>query len=895
MKKLLLSLVLLCFLNAGYSQSAFDSLIVNISREVPLIEYLTEIEKEYPIKFFFDVEWFEPYRINESYNGKTIRETLEKLLGESKIKFTVMFGYAVVFVKDPQQSIDRQNLLNSVAAEKKEIAAQTIGDQRNYVPGKKITLSGKVREESSGAPMPGVPVWVNNKEEAVTNAGGNYQIVITGGEYVIQYRYLNHKEKVIDLRIYADGELNVDLESMPVVLEEVVVSDQSVVDRRVGQTTLQMSALRRAPTFLGEVDVIKQIQNQPGVTTVGEVASGFNVRGGGVDQNLVLYDGVPIFNTSHALGFFTAFNSDVINQVTFLRGGIPAEYGGRVSSVLDIVSKEGPGDKWKGGGGIGIISSYLTAGGPIKRDKTTLMASIRGSYSDWMLNTIKSTYKDVQESSVSFYDASLKLNHKFNPKTQLTFSGYTSFDRFSLANDTIYNSRNIASSLRLDRTISDKLFGSLSLAFGKYTYKVQEEDPAIAFDFKYGITYPSLKLDFNYDGRHKISFGLHNTFYEFAPGSMSPASAESNALHVNIQNERSIESALYISDAFNWSEKLRIEAGIRVSAFNRIGPGNVYQYEPGKPVETVNMVDSVTYGSGDIMKTYTGLEPRFSAQYTLTANSSIKFGYNRMYQYMHLITNTAAVAPIDIWQSSNTYFKPQIADQFSLGYFRNLSENTYEAFVEVFYKTVQNTLDFKDGAQLILNKYPETSLLAGKGEAYGAEFSVSKIKGRLLGSLNYTFSRSWRQTNGTLDQEKINKGAWYPSNYDQPHVVQLNWRYGISRRHFFSGTFVYHTGRPMSLPVSAYRVDEVAVLQFSDRNSYRIPDYHRLDLAFIIEGNHKRKKVLDGTWVISFYNVYARKNAYSVFYKDNGMGTLQPYTLSVIGTIVPSVSYSFKF
>ncbi|HYG21005.1 MAG TPA: TonB-dependent receptor, partial [Ohtaekwangia sp.] len=630
-------------------------------------------------------------------------------------------------------------------------------------------------------------------------------------------------------------------------------------------------------------------------TTVGEVATGFNVRGGGVDQNLVLYDGVPVFNTSHALGFFTAFNSDAVSQVSFYRGGIPAEYGGRVSSVLSIASKEGPFDKWSGGGGIGAISSYLTVGGPIKKDTTSVIASVRASYSDWVLGAIKSNYRNLANSAMTFYDASLKVTHKFSDRTKLNVSGYTSLDEFSLVNDSIYASRNITASAQLNHAFSEKLFSLISLNFGRYGYTVREEDPANAFNLAYHITYPSLKIDFNYDGEHKLYFGLHNTLYDFNPGSLKPTHAESAARTIGLPNERSLESALYGGGSFNLSENVLIEAGLRTSLFRRFGPGILYAYASDKPRETGNIVDSTEFSSGENMKTYYGIEPRLSVRYSLSDNASLKLGYNRMFQYIHLVTNTAAVTPVDIWQSGNAYFKPQVADQISVGYYRNLKEDTYEAYTEVFYKHVSNVLDFRDGANLILNRHLETALLPGNSRAYGIEVSVNKVRGRLIGTLNYTFSRSWRRVDGTFQQDKINDGDPYPAHYDQPHVATLNWRYGISRRHFFTGSFTYRTGRPMSLPLSGYKVDGVPVVDFSERNLYRMPDYHRLDIAFVIEGNHKRKKLLDGTWVISFYNAYGRKNAYSVFFKDDGRGYITPYKLSVVGSIIPSVSYSFKF
>jgi hypothetical protein len=893
-KLLLLILLLSATVIPVLSQSITDFRLDNIQNQT-LRTFLLGQEAQRPIKFFFQEEWLVGYTIDESSNGKTLRQALTDILG-TDLTFTEVSGYAVVFIKDPAAEKVRDEIIRTAVEAKKEIEEKIIGTRENYKRGKLLSLNGVVKDEFTQSVLGNVIVLVDNKQEGQSDATGRYQLSLAPGNHVLEFRFVNYREKIIDLKIFANGSIDIVLEEAPVVLEEVVVSDQAIVNRQVSQTYLKISDIKRTPTFLGEVDVIKQIQNQPGVTTVGEVASGFNVRGGGVDQNLVLYDGVPIFNTSHALGFFTAFNADAVKEVSFYRGGVPAEYGGRVSSVLKITAKEGPGDRIHGDGGIGIISSYATVGVPIKRDTTSILVSLRTSYSDWMLKAIKSNYTDVSNSSVRFYDGSVKFSHKFSSKTKLTVSGYLSSDRFSFTNDTLYGPRNFATVAQLSHSFTDKLYGSFSLGYGKYSYTMTENDPENAFELFYGVSYPFLKADFNYDGSvHKFSFGMQNIYYDFEPGALKPGSGSSGVPSMNMKNERSLESALYLSDAFQWKEKIQIEGGLRLSIFNRIGDGTVFRYEENQPREPRNIVDSTTYGKGEIMKIYFGLEPRLSIRYTLTDEASVKLGYNRMYQYLHLITNTAAVTPIDIWQSSNEFFKPQIADQISIGYYRNLHKHSFEAFAEVFYKTVQNTLDFKDGASLILNRYLETSLISGKGEAYGVEFSLARIKGRLLGTLSYTYSRSWRTTNGRFSQEKINDGKAYPSNYDQPHVATFNWRYNISRRHFFSGTFTYHTGRPMSVPESGYLVDGVAVPDFSARNQYRIPDYHRLDIALIIEGNHKRKKILDGTWIISFYNVYARKNAYSVFFQDDGSGQLRPYKLSVIGTIVPSITYNFKF
>jgi hypothetical protein len=635
---------------------------------------------------------------------------------------------------------------------------------------------------------------------------------------------------------------------------------------------------------------------QPGVTTAGEAASGFNVRGGGVDQNLILYDGMPVFNSSHAFGFFSAFNAEAIRDVSFYRGGIPAEFGGRVSSVLDITSREGNYEKWTGSGGIGIISTNLFISGPIQKDKTSVAASIRTTYSDWLINTIRTDYIDLSNSSVSFYDGALKLAHKFSDRTKLTLSGYASSDWFRLQGDSTYQWRNRVGSLRLDHSFSPRMSSTFTLGTGSYQYEVSDQNSRTGFSLFYNITYPSAKADFNYQsGAHKISFGAQSTYYNFNPGTLEPSSQESNVLPYQMETQKSVESAIYAGDGISLGEKYYLEGGVRFSLFNVIGPSTVNMYEEGVPRSTGSQTGEVTYGPGEKVQSYTGLEPRFSLRYNVNSNSSIKAGYNRIYQYLHLVTNTTAITPVDVWQPSNTYFKPQVADQVSIGFFKNFKDKMYEAFVEIFHKQIDNILDFKDGADLILNDHIEADLLQGTGEAYGIETSLSKNSGRLTGSLNYTYSRSLRTINGVFEEEQINQGNPYPSNFDQPHIFNINWKYNISRRYFFTGSWTFHTGRPVTTPLAGYIMDNIIVADFSERNQYRIADYHRLDIALILEGNHKRKKFWDGTWALSLYNVYARRNPYTVFFEDNGRGYLKPYQLSIIGTVLPSISYSFKF
>ncbi len=648
--------------------------------------------------------------------------------------------------------------------------------------------------------------------------------------------------------------------------------------------------------MLGEADLIKQIQTIPGVTTVGEAASGFNVRGGSVDQNLILYDGLPVFNSSHVFGFFSSFNAEAIRDAAFYKGGIPAEFGGRTSSVLDIHSKEGSYEKWHGSAGIGIVASNFQIHGPIIKDKTSVFASIRTTYSDWLINTVRSNYINLDKSKVSFYDGTARLTHLFSKKAKLTFSSYVSHDQFRLRGDTTFGWDTQLNSLKLDHSFTHAVNASLMIGYGRYSYNVFDKDPLSGFDLSYTLRYPTAKMDFYIQKeKHEIALGAQSIYYDFSPGTLNPSSPQSDKKFIQMDKQQSLESGFYASDQFDLTKRLHVDAGLRLSLFQALGPGNVFTYQGGKPKETLSVVDTLRFKKGENIRTYSNLEPRISFRYTLSPVSSVKLGYNRMYQYLHLITNTTAVTPVDIWQPSNYYFKPQLADQISVGYNRSFKSRTYDWGVEVYYKKMYSVLDFKDGAVLLLNPHLETDLLQGEARAYGIETQIVKNTGRLTGSVSYAYARSFRTIRSAFPEESVNNGHEYKSNFDQPNVMTTQWKYNISRRYFFTGAFTYHTGRPVTLPQSAFNVSNFTVSAFSDRNQFRVPDYHRLDLAIGMEGNHRRKKRFEATWVLSVYNVYGRKNPYSVFFEEARPGILRPYRLAIIGTALPSLSVSIKF
>lgn len=865
-----------------------------------LATVLSEIGKKENAHFYFIPEWIQSVTFLQNYTGQTLGEVLDTFFLGTDLNYVSVYPQVVVIIKDPSQALLRNKAIENAVREKKKIERLVFGEPGSLKKGQQITISGNVIDAKTSEPLAQTSIRVSDTQYGTTTDQlGNYSLTLSPGIHVLSFSFVDYESKVIDLLAYGNGEINLEMDRVPIILEEVVIQSQATQElatSRIGQIQMTVSEFKRTPAFLGETDLIKQVQALPGVTTVGEAATGFNVRGGSVDQNLILYDGLPAFNSSHVFGFLSSFNSEAIRDVTFYRGGVPAEYGGRASSVLDIQSKDGNFEKWNVKAGIGVITSNITINGPLKKERTSLATSFRSTYSNWLVNSIRTDYVDLRKSSVYFYDGTLKLTHQFKDHSKLSFSGYSSKDEFRLVGDSTYRWDNLQGSVKLDRQLSGKLSSEFVAGISSYGYSVTNSQPLTASVLSYSILSSVIKAGFHYqNGAHKINFGMQLLDYRFNPGSLRPGSSESNARAFSLDKQHSIENAFYIADDWSFNEKIFIEGGVRVPLFISFGPSNVNLYKEGTPREVTGIVDTLNFRRGQVIKGYLGLEPRLSLRWAAGSTSSVKLGYSRMYQFLHLVTNSTAVTPVDIWQPSGYYFKPQRSDQISLGYFRDFVEKKYGASTEVFYKSIQNVLDFKDGAQLILNKNIETDLLQGRGFSYGVETFLSKNTGRLTGSFNYTYSRTFRVISGPTSSESINSGKKYPANFDQPHILNLSWKYSLSRRHFFTGNFTYHTGRPVTIPLSAFQFENTVAAYFSTRNQYRIPEYHRLDVALVIEGNHKRKRRIEGMWVFSVYNVYGRKNPYSIFFKNAGTGIPRPYQLSVIGTVFPSISYNFKF
>ncbi len=700
-----------------------------------------------------------------------------------------------------------------------------------------------------------------------------------------------------NLRVFSAGLFDFKMTEGVTSLEEVIISarslDANVKETIAGISKLNVQEIKSLPTFMGEVDILKSIQTLPGVTSVGEGSSGFNVRGGRVDQNLVLLDGAPIFNSAHALGFISGYNQDVINNFTLYKGNVPASFGGRASSVLEVTTRQGDFTDWKFQGGVGPVSSRFLAEGPLKKDKTSLLVAARTSYTDWLLRKVRNP--DVKNSSLFFYDANLSLAHRFSPNSSLKVSTYSSRDYFRFSRQFAFAWENYLASAEWKAFANRKISPSTLLSYGQYKSTLIDPVSVTGSELNNKLNYLQLKEVVGYipNDNHSINAGLELMGYFPKPEELKPY-GDSQVVPESVMKNKGIEAGLFINEEWTINEHLGLSAGLRYSMYSQVGDATVFGYGNSNERTVSTISDTTLYGKGEFVKTYAGLEPRVSLRVSLTKQQSIKIGYNRMRQYIHLISNTTSPTPVDLWQVSTSYLPPQIADNFSAGYFLNLGDNVWETSAEVFYKRMNNLVEYKDFPTLYLNSHIETELLRARGRAYGGELYLRKLKGNWKGWISYTYSLTEINVPLGLNSETINDGTWYPTNYNKPHTFNLviN-RRGIHPNGAVSFIVSYNTGRPFTAVETSYQVGTTTVPVYSDRNKYQIPDYFRFDFSFTI-GNIVNK--LDDSLVVSIYNVFGRENAYSVFYRRTPDYFIpRPYKFSVLGTAMPSITYNFKF
>jgi hypothetical protein len=759
-------------------------------------------------------------------------------------------------------------------------------------------IEGTIIDATTKKPIIGASILITPGNRGTkTDENGKYSITLPFGEYFLTASAVGFykKTRLIVLKddIIFDLELVEEIKDFDEVIVKGRREDANVKDVEMGSIKLNMSNLKKIPVVFGESDIIKALTLQPGVTTVGEGAGGLNVRGGKVDQNLVTLDGVPLFNTSHLLGFFTSVNSDVVQDVTLYKGGVPASSGGRLSALLAMNTKIGNDEKVKYSVGVGTISSRLVVDGPIIKNKLNFVLATRIAYPNI---GIKKFPAPVNKNRAFFYDLNAKLSYKYNDKNRFTLSGYRSYDDFKFPEDTAYSWNMTQVNLQWNRILSNKLSINTSAFISDYEFDVVGIKLENEFLLKSKITHKEVKTALFYEPsvKFKAEMGVNFIRYDVSPSDQKPNAANSNIIFEKIATEKANEMAAFISSEYKLSESISLSAGLRYSFFQNLGAKTVYNYGENQPRLAEGIIDSTVFGANEIVKTYGGLEPRISLKIGLGEFSSIKFSYNKMRQYLNLISNTTAISPIDYWKLADTYIPPQIADQYSVGIFKNLRDNKYELAIEGYYKDLSDLVDYKKGARLSKNPLLETALLGAIGRAYGVETSIKKNKGDFTGIISYTYSRTFTKIVTPYPIEAVNGGRWFPADFDRPHNITASVLHNLGYGFNLSGNFVYTTGRPATFPDGSYRFNNLPVINYSRRNIDRIPDYHRMDLSLSFDTRKVKEQKKYSVWVLSFYNVYARRNPYSIYFTSYNKIT-KTNRLSVFGSLIPSLTFNKNF
>ena len=879
-----------------------------VSDSISIIRLMELVEEETSCKIYTDIS--KPFMVKKLTGKASIQQLKEVLQGT---RWSVNVYGNRVFVMDnldlqtdlpktwsgggdgEQQGVHVTEVLSS------ENKVYDIGDK--FRPSKKtaLKLTGQVIDFKTGNPVMGIHIIRRDPWKATTtDVDGRFEIELESGYNVLELQGVSVKDARRQLMLYADADIRIELEEQNLMLEEVLVTGgrvEAVKSTTLGMEKITPSLLKNIPTAMGEVDVLKMIQALPGVKTVGEASTGFNVRGGATDQNLMLLNGGTIYNPNHLFGFFTAFNSDMVSNVEIYKSSIPSQYGGRISSVLNITGKEANKEKFVGVAGIGLLTSKLNLEIPLWKGRTSLLLSGRTTYSDWILGMLpeKSGYKDGK---AGFYDVGATLSHSFNERNKLNVYGYYSRDRFSFNDNEKYAYGNMNVSAHLRSFINDQLTGNFSVGYDHYDYLNDETiDANQAARLTFGINQFFAKGNFNLDlDKHRLNFGASTILYNICPGTYEPLGKESLIAFDELQKEKALESAVYVGDEWEISPKFSLNAGIRYSMFNALGPREYYTYQRGKLPSESTIADTVNVTGNKILRTYHSPEFRFSGRYAFNDDFSVKAGFNTMRQYIHKVSNTSIMSPTDIWKLSDANIKPQKGWQLAGGFYYNTSDRMWEFSLEGYYKKMKDYLDYRSGAKLLMNHHLEMDVINTEGYAYGVEFEVKKTKGKLNGWMNYTYSRTFLRQNDNRIANPINKGDWYPTEYDKPHDFKFVGNYKFTRRYSLSLNLDYSTGRPTTVPAGQYYDKKLETYQvfYTVRNSYRVPDYFRVDLSFNVEASHHLTLATHSSISFGVYNLTGRKNVYSIYYVVEDK-KIQGYKMSIFGVPIPFVTYNIKF
>ena len=920
---LFFSFMLLLFSAKSFGQQN-DNLVTGNFQNVSFNEFVQKVEAQTNFHFYYDASQFDSTSIAISISRAHLPSILDKIFNKTKWHYVIdkdnnvfitqgfslsanlpygFFNGAIdTSAAEGKRELQEAGYINQKKNVKQGISVENklfeIGLKRNGTPKGKVNIAGYVLDAQTGEAISSALIYLDHPSVQVrTDQFGYYSLILPAGKHILNIIAPGMFDTKRQVMLYSNGNFNIDLDEKVFRLKEVLVEagkEKNVRSTTMGLDKLSMTAVKNIPAVMGEVDVLRAVLTLPGVKSVGEASTGLNVRGGATDQNLILFNGLNIYNPSHLFGFFSAFDADVIKDVTLYKSSIPAKYGGRISSVLDITSLDGNDKKLSGSAGIGPLTSKLTLQGPIVNSKTTFVAGVRTTYSDWLFKLLPQDYRN---SGASFRDGTIHINRKINDKNNVYVNGYISGDKFNLNSDTNYQYHNKNANINWKHIFNNSFYGVLTAGIDHYDYQVAfNGDSVNAYKLNYSINQYKVNADFSYflNNKHKLSFGLNSLLYDIHSGSVSPVGKSSLFIADSLEAEHALESALYLSDNYDVSSNFSIDGGIRYSMFNYLGPKHINTYAPGLPTDLNNVLETNYYPSGKIIKTYMGPEFRLSARYSLSENTSIKASANSLRQYIHLLTNTTTISPTDVWKLSDPNIKPQLGTQVALGLYKNFKNNTIETSVEVYYKWFTHYLDYKSGAVLVMNHHIETDVINTDGTAYGVELLIKKSAGKLNGWLSYTYSRSFLQQNDPNAGEEINNGNKYPSNFDQPHNATLAANYKLTHRFSISLNATYSTGRPITLPIAEYDYAGSVRVLYSERNEYRIPDYFRTDFSMSLEGNHKIHQLTHNSWTLGVYNLTGRKNAYSVYFISEN-GAIKGYKLSIFGTAIPFITYNIRF
>lgn len=916
-KKFLLTAWILNFagcLSPVWGQQDPALLTVTVA-DASLKELVEVVESQSSYRFYFKDSDFNSFSVTISAEKKPLGFILDEAFKNTTYHYAVDPQFNVFLTKDviittqlltdvtTDRTVSTNQPVSSNEDEINRIAA--LNERRLFTIGLKnsgkarAVLSGTVKSMNNGEPIIGAAITVQNSSAGVaTDEKGNYTLELPTGKHVLTIRSIGLKNTTRTLVLHSDGRLNIEMVAESANLKEIVVTsdrESHVKGLQMGVEKLDIQTIKYIPSSFGEVDVLKAMLTVPGVKTVGEASSGFNVRGGATDQNLILFNNSTIYNPFHFFGFFSSFNSETIESVELYKSAIPASYGGRLSSVLTVDSRQGDMQKYKGSVGLGLLTSRLNLEGPVLKDKVSFLVGGRTTYSNWIFNLLPddSGYKGTE---ASFYDINFTLTGKINNKNTVSVSGYLSKDESNLNTDTIYNYVNRNISVNWASDLNDKLYANFIAGHDHYDYGNEStSEPLTAYKLTFAINqlYAKANFDYEFSQNHTLKFGVSSIYYSTNPGTYIPVGEQSQIATAVVEYEQALESAIFAEDQLDITDQFSVSAGLRYSIFNYLGGQTVNRYSSGVPRTEANIIGTDKYGKNELIKTYHGPEIRASARYAITDNFSIKASYNTLRQYIHMLSNTVAISPTDTWKLSDPNIEPQFSEQYSFGVYNTVFK-TLQTSVEVYKKNIKNYLDYKSGAVLIMNDHVETDVMTTRGKAYGVELMVRKPTGKLNGWIAYTYSRTLLKMDDPIAGENINRGAYYPASYDKPHDFSLVLNQKVNRRLSFSFNTNYSTGRPVTIPIGVFYYGGSPKTLYSDRNSYRIPDYFRMDFAINVEGSHKLKQLIHTSWTFGIYNLTGRKNPYSVYYTSEN-GVINGYKLSILGTLIPFVNFNFRF